>query len=418
MPGGLSTEWVRAKQPTAGGWVSLGCALREEHCTLKPTPGLWKLVVVQEGKSTSERPFTVVEGANQVTLARASTSTTIIHLVDQTNVVAGASVWREEAEDDTGVPLRRQSLLDIKEALVGTSDARGEVVLSLVAGQTVKLRATARGYRDSKQVEARSTDSSVTLTLARLPLIRGRVVRDDGAVISAFSIGGTRFEASDGRFALESALQGERGTQILTIQSRGLVAAQRAVELAGVDVDLGDVVLTPGHTVRGRVLDAVTGQPLGGATVFGSEAVSVTNPLGAFELVDQPPGTVEVVAHAPAHAAASARWVQHSMAEVIVRLGPGVSVSGHVANPGLSKYVIAVGPSVEVAPLDDSGSFRFDTLVPGHWTFSLSHFDVTSHAKVGLPLERQSHFMTSLTQHGLKTPLDLGQTAVTNLEVR
>lgn len=416
--GGLSTELVRARQSTPNHVVSLSCTLTNERCTLRLTPGEWKVAVVQEGKSTSERPFVVVEGPNHVTLERASTSPIVVRVLDETGVVEEASVWRED-EGEGDAPRQPTRLLDTTSSLVGRSDARGEVVLSLVAGHKVKVHAAAAGFLDSKVVEVRSTDSAVTLTLTRVPTMRGRVVRDDGTVVSVFSIDGKLFDASDGRFAVQSAVAGQRGVQLLTFKSPGLVSVRRDVELAGVDVDIGDIVLARGQTVRGRVLDAQTSQPVSGARVYGSGATSaVTNALGEFELVEQPNGSVEVIGHASEHAAASALSSPAGNADVIVRLGRAVSVSGRALNPGMSRYVIAVGPSVEVATLEGSGSFRFDTLVPGHWTFSLTHFDVTRHVQQGLPLERQSHFAKSLAQHGLKTPLDLGQTAVTNLEVK
>ncbi len=416
--GGLAMELVRARQSTPNHVVSLSCTLTNERCTLSITPGEWKLSVVQEGKATPETPFVVVEGPNRVTLERASTSPIVVRVLDATGVVEEASVWREDEGDGDG-PRLRTRLLDTTASLVGKSDARGEVLLSLVAGHKVKVHAAAAGFLDSKVVEVRSTDSAVTLTLTRVPTMRGRVVRDDGTVVSVFSIDGKLFDASDGRFAVQSAVAGQRGVQLLTFKSPGLVSVRRDVELAGVDVDIGDIVLARGQTVRGWVLDAQTSQPLSGARVYGSGATSaVTNTLGEFELIEQPQGRVELVGHASEHAAASALSSEAGNADVIVRLGRAVSVSGRAPSPGLSRYVIAVGPSVEVATLEGSGSFRFDTLAPGHWTFSLTQFDVTRHVQQGLPLERQSHFAKSLAQLGFKTTLDLGQTAVTNLEVK
>lgn len=415
--GGLSTELVRAKQSTLNQVVVLRCTLANERCTLRITPGAWMLSVVQEGRPTTERPFTVLEGPNHVTLERASTSTTVVRVLDGTGVVTGASVWRED-EDREDEMVGLPSGLHITESLVGKSDARGEVSLALVAGDTVKIRATAPGFLDSKEVEVRSSDSSATLTLTKVPTIRGRVVRDDGSAVNVFSIDGKQFDASDGRFAVPSAFSGERGTQFFTFKSPGLVSVTRDVDLAGLDLDIGDVVLARGQTIRGRVLDAQTSQPLSGALVHGNGATSVVaNTLGEFELVEQPKGSVQVFAHASEHAPASALSSEAGNADVIIRLGPAVSVSGRILNPGLSKYVIAVGPSVEVVKLDGS-SFHFDTLAPGHWTFSHTHFDVLRIAKQGLPMQQQSELFKSLTQHGFKTPLDVGQTAVTNFEVR
>ncbi len=419
VPGGLPTELVQAKQSTPNRVVKMRCSLENERCTLRLTPGAWKLAVIQEGKPTSERDFMVVEGPNRVTLERTSTSTIVVHVLDETGVVTGASVMRED-ENESDFPGLPKNLFDhhTTKSLVGKSDAHGEVQLSLVTGDRAKIHAVAAGFLDSRVVEVRSTDSAITLTLTRVPTMRGRIVRDDGAAVRVFSIDGTPFDASDGRFAVKSALTAQKGTQTLTITSPGLVKITRVVKLAGVDVDIGDIVLLRGQTIRGRVLDAHTSQPLSGATVFGTGTTStVTNALGQFEL-DEQPGTGEVVAHASEHAAASASWSDAAKADVIVRLGRGVSVAGHAANPGLAKYVIAIGPSVEVAKLDDSNDFRFDTLSPGHWAFTLTHFDVMEHVAQGLPLERQSHFARALLNHGFKTPLDLGQTAVTNLEVR
>lgn len=421
VPGGLPTEVVQAKQTNGNTTVMHTCGLKDERCTLRRiTPGEWSVVVVQAREQTPARAVTVVAGNNQVSLERAATTPLLVRVLDETGVVVGASVWfvppGEREVDPHTRALRHLGVAN--DNLAGKTDARGELTLSLVVGKATALTASASGYQDPTPLQVQSTDSSVTLRLSRVLRFSGRVVREDGAAVGTFSVDGTEVEASDGRFTRTSALTGNGGTQTITIEAPGLVPVTRAVELAGADVDLGDIVMVRGRSLRGRVLDATTGQSLDGAQVFGGGSTHTrTDALGQFELAEQPAGAVELVAHARDHASASTTCAAGEKADVIVRLSRGVSVSGRVTRPGLDKYVVAIGRSIELAKLED-GSFHFDTLAPGRWSFVLTPFDAEAHVLEGLPLERQPAFAQSILSRPLPTPLDLGQVPVTGLELR
>ncbi|HYO51210.1 MAG TPA: carboxypeptidase-like regulatory domain-containing protein [Archangium sp.] len=93
---------------------------------------------------------------------------------------------------------------------------------------------------------------------------RGRVVREDGRPITSFWVRGTRVNHPEGRFSVP--VQEER----VGFYAPGFSEAHRDVKVRGGEViELGDVVLAEGRTVRGRVLEAGTSAPVAGARVGG-----------------------------------------------------------------------------------------------------------------------------------------------------
>lgn len=126
-------------------------------------------------------------------------------------------------------------------------------------GRSAEEDGTQRGIAFS----ASATD--VRIVLEKLARLRGRVVRPDGSPVTRFWIDEKQVVDPQGAFALP--FSGSRKVT-LSFTAAGLAGTAREVELTeGVDTELGEVVLTPGREVRGRVVDAATGSPVAGAKV-------------------------------------------------------------------------------------------------------------------------------------------------------
>ncbi|MFL5357905.1 carboxypeptidase regulatory-like domain-containing protein [Archangium sp.] len=143
------------------------------------------------------------------------------------------------------------------------------------------LRASAEGYRFEQApdqprypvrvkshppgVEARAGATDVRIVLEKAARLRGRAVRPDGTPVTRFKIGQWLEVDPRGAFSQPIFASGE---QTLVFTAPNLAETTRTVVLKeGVDTELGEVVLTPGRDVRGRVVEAATGAPVAGAKV-------------------------------------------------------------------------------------------------------------------------------------------------------
>lgn len=413
VPGAMPGERAQAVQRAPGRVVTHACPLLNETCTLKPAIGSWWLSVVQVGAPPAEVSFEVVKGRNEVSLQRAKTGAVLVRVIDPTGApVMGAVISRVLK------PSLMAKSFEARSSQLGRTDAHGEYTLALAVGQSELIQAAVAGSLDSELVTVRSTDVSIVLTLPRVPTFRGRVVRSDQQIVTRFSIDGRELTAWDGRFSERLDVSTRTSQRHVTFSGPGLVPVTRVVSAAAGDVDLGDVVLEGARVIRGRVLDRLTGQPLSGARVMGaSEAVAECDALGQFTLGEQPLGAVSLVAHARGHASSTidAEAEQH---DVILRLQSGVSVSGvFTGGSRMTEWLVAVGPTVELARLEENQRFTFDTLSPGRWSFSPFH--ATSLVREGLPLDRQPPFVQQVL-HAMpqRNQLELGASPVTNLELK
>jgi hypothetical protein len=103
-------------------------------------------------------------------------------------------------------------------------------------------------------------EGSLRLVLRRGGQVTGRLVGPDGSPLRDFQLNGYDVESPEGRFlwSLESGAE-----TVLTFNAPELAGAVRRVHgREGEAVDLGDVVLEEGRTLRVRAVDAESGQPL------------------------------------------------------------------------------------------------------------------------------------------------------------
>ncbi len=170
--------------------------------------------------------------------------------------------------------------------------------------------------------------------------ITGRVVRADGTPVSRFSIHGEFFRDPEGRF---SRAVDQVGTEFLVFDAPGMARKSLEVKVqAGQDVDVGDVRLEPGLQIRGRAVDARTGEPVVRAEVrlkrpedspelgeFGSVAMTHTGVDGTFTLdqLESRPYLLEVQHETHMR---HRQPVEPGEARVEVRLQVGTTVEGTV----------------------------------------------------------------------------------------
>jgi protocatechuate 3,4-dioxygenase beta subunit len=110
-------------------------------------------------------------------------------------------------------------------------------------------------------VEAGASD--VRLVLMPVGYVRGRLVHADGSPIARFQLNERLQEDERGEFRWPISSTGE---ELLAFAAPGLAGTVRRVPVRkGVDVELGEVVLKPGRSVRVRVVDADTAEPVVGA---------------------------------------------------------------------------------------------------------------------------------------------------------
>ncbi len=242
------------------------------------------------------------------------------------------------------------------------------------------------------------------MTAERRPRVSGRLVDRDGKPVAGIpvmahaskpgtssKIGADFSEAEsekDGSFSLRL---GRRGPWRLAFQASGYRAVARELSASDTkkdEIDLGAIEISRGTAVRGRVVEAVSGKPVGGARVIGEEvsdsqvsqkpdhADSYTKGSseadGTFELFGFPEGsTVQLTVAHPDFAEAQVRFAAGTdSAEV--RLGAGGTIEGTVCGPTgeLAGATVSVtGPSSRREPVsvNASGRFRIEKVTPGRW---------------------------------------------------
>ncbi|MBE4752341.1 carboxypeptidase regulatory-like domain-containing protein [Corallococcus sp. ZKHCc1 1396] len=118
---------------------------------------------------------------------------------------------------------------------------------------------------EEPRVIARAGNLAVRVVLTAQSRITGRLVKPNGAPLTRFELNEEPVRDPRGAFTV---FVDKPGLQHLTFQASGHALTQREVRVpAGRDVDLGEVRIEAGHTVRGRVVDDATGEPLEGVDI-------------------------------------------------------------------------------------------------------------------------------------------------------
>ena len=246
----------------------------------------------------------------------------------------GRSIEGKVTDSETGQPIPGASVgTTWLLPLVAVTDKDGRFQLGGWSEQLgLKIRAEAPGYGTTTAILSESGPQDIAM--ARGDRVVGRLVGADGAAVQQALVGavgqGSVSQGSesdqrvgtcgpDGRFAVESLRRDMPHTLVILAPglARTLLDFQPRDGGAGT-IDLGDIVIPPGSTVEGRVVDG-EGAPrasvlveIVGANADRSRLLSSgvkpelsssgswegrrTDDLGRFRFPDQPAGTLTVTA--------------------------------------------------------------------------------------------------------------------------
>ncbi len=226
-----------------------------------------------------------------------------------------------------------------------------------------------------------------------------------GARINAWGDAGSdeARTGAEGRFRLAGFPAGASLT--LNVEAEGFAPAKQAVKAPASDVA---IVLSTAATVRGRVEDAGTRQPVADFSIGGRvrgisyiESRPVRSEDGTFEMPNVAPGKLTLNVEAPGYLAGSLSGIELGEGEVkegvVISLKKGRGVSGRVLDPRGNAVANAtvswrrvsdwdssgfvVGPAgafamvSNAATTDADGRFQYDAVPPEKLIFKASHPD-------------------------------------------
>jgi len=188
--------------------------------------------------------------------------------------IAGAAVGIRETSNSTPEWRRQQRSCEGPPSASTQTD--GRFTLRNLQHPRLKLRVWNTGFRFAPHLSTgghhdlgdyliREGDTHVRLVMKREGRVLGRVVGPDGKPITHFKMP-EEVKHPRGEFSVNVD---SPGSLRLDIRARGMAPISRAVELhdASEVVDLGELRMSPGRQVAGRVLDAETSAPIEGATL-------------------------------------------------------------------------------------------------------------------------------------------------------
>jgi protocatechuate 3,4-dioxygenase beta subunit len=324
---------------------------------------------------------------------------------------------------------------------VATSGADGRWAADGLPEGPFEVKAQAEGFLDATVENVDAGRQDVALTLGAAATIRGRVVNlvdmkpvagakvqraaggDDkptagapagrprggrggrgGRVNPMLALlgGGASVETGpDGTFEMKGV---EAGAYDLTASGKGFAKSEATSVtcVAGQVLDGVELRLPAGVAVSGRVVERSTGAGVPGAVVwaagggmFGGFAMSDalggepkapdtaisarTDADGRFTLEGLEPGAVSLEVRASDHAPATQAGITAPSGDVVVQIGVGGVVEGHVAksdgSPVSGAQIVlgmgAMGGGGGMAKTDSSGDYRIERVKPGKYPIKL-----------------------------------------------
>ena len=171
--------------------------------------------------------------------------------------------------------------------------------------------------------------------------VRGVVVTEGGMPVTTFHLNGELFQHPEGAFELCSARGGQ---ERLVFAADGLASTMRIINIEPAEAPLLiEIVLTQGQLIRGRVVDAVSREPIADALVDVSESevseqyeTSLEKEWGAVSSQDDGSFVLPVEKDTPTlivtHEKYPQVWIplQSQRSELVVELDPGSVLKGAV----------------------------------------------------------------------------------------
>lgn len=305
------------------------------------------------GHWRSSSTFTARDGVTSEVTLRPKVGAPVSGVVLTTDgaPVAGIGVSAWSAAGDGGVEAEAYERT--------TTDEEGRFRFRMIPAG----RATAIAGDNASIVPFTAPTSNLVIKMPATTTIVGRVLDDEAKPLSVFRVNMQPFDSSDGRFS-----KGVRpGSVSVGIDSPGFAQKILEVEASkGRATDLGDIQLSRGLKLRGRVLDEATGAPIVGALVdVGLEkpvtgffldeerGAVVTNSKGAFSIAVDP----------------TSKWLCATHDEFEPRSQP--------LTPGTQEIRLKRGGVLEVSVVDENGAAISDVNVMAmrqgeapHWGIS------------------------------------------------
>ncbi|MCI4355505.1 MAG: carboxypeptidase-like regulatory domain-containing protein, partial [Thermoplasmata archaeon] len=233
----------------------------------------------------------------------------------------------------------------------------------------------------------------------------------------------TEVKSEDGTFLLSDV---SPGTWSVVVEAKGYQPARagNVVVEEGGTADNVEVKVSPGSSLKGRVLDAISGQPVPGATVTHAAAGAggagplaalagaaadeeiTTDADGAFLIDGLAPGKVSLTVKHPDYSDAHRTVdLKEGMATAEIKLTAGSAVGGLVLSstqqpiPGADVVLQAAGDTGfgramlsggQSTTTDATGRFRFDHLTAGRYSLAASFRNQTSAAQTIVLQDGQS----------------------------
>ncbi|HEY3447267.1 MAG TPA: carboxypeptidase regulatory-like domain-containing protein [Myxococcales bacterium] len=272
---------------------------------------------------------------------------------------------------------------DLAAGADATSRADGTFVLRHLRPGTYRLQAstehasTAYGEAPLRQAGA----AAVQVVVRPEAAVQGRVVRESLEPVTHFRVCDREFRDPQGAFRLP---RDGFCHDVLVVEAEGFASTRR--ELGQGEQVVGDIVLTRGRTVTGKVLDSRTDAPLAGVRVDGGppellrqldvrlsedDGAAVTGADGTFTL--QHVGAVPQALFASRSGYRFARQLLGADADVVtIRMTPGTTIHGTVtsAEGALvpAGWFMAYGSEGLLRAEVTLGRYRLEGVPPGRLT--------------------------------------------------
>ncbi len=276
------------------------------YCALEPTPHPESIVVASGTDGRFEIVFEELDGADEYTVGAFkdgyAVGWTLAHPDEEVEVQLGANPvsCSGQVVDHAGQPVAGVAVsvmfvfappdedsddflyLGPASILTAITDAGGDFQISgLPVGKYVWLTADAEGKAARIQPDLIHTSSSdIRITLEPAASISGRVTRDGQPVedvhVSASGERGSEdgFSGPDGAYTIGGLVSGQYTVAVREPLEGYIGSGCAAVWLSiGEQYTGADLELITGGLVEGRIVDADTGEPVAGATVYGMRAV-------------------------------------------------------------------------------------------------------------------------------------------------